>query len=264
MENDKQRPCAVVTGAGSGIGAASATRFARAGFDVVVNFSRNADGAEAVAESCRRLGVSAITAQGDVSRDADCVAIAKAGADAFGRIDVLVNNAGVTRYADASDLDALSMEDFLRIYGVNVAGTYQMIRAAAPHLQRSPAAAIVNVSSDSAISGDGSSLAYAASKGALNTMTLGLARSLAPQIRVNAVCPGFVDTSWALAWQSESSYEAFKKRVAAIAPLKTIPTADDVAETIFWLSTGANCITGQLIVIDSGTHLTVGSPMGPV
>ena len=137
-----------------------------------------------------------------------------------------------------------------------------MIRAAAPHLRQSPQGAIVNVSSHSGINGDGSSLAYAASKGALNTMTIGLARSLAPDIRVNAVCPGFVDTSWALAWQSEDSYRGFRDKVATMAPLKSIPSADDVAEAIVWLAgSKSQRITGQLLVIDSGTHLAVASPL---
>jgi 3-oxoacyl-[acyl-carrier protein] reductase len=255
------RKCALITGAGSGIGAATALRFARAGYDVAINFSRNAEGAEAVAEQCRALGVSAITARGDIASDADCQAMVAATIEAFGRLDVLVNNAGVTRRADASDLAALDAGDFTHVFGVNVTGTYQMIRAAAPFLRDAPGASIVNISSDSGISGDGSSLAYAASKGALNTLTLGLARSLAPQIRVNAICPGFVDTTWALAWQDEAAYEIFKKNLRAIAPLHTIPVADDIANAAFFLAGDANCITGQLLVIDSGSHLTAGSPL---
>jgi 3-oxoacyl-[acyl-carrier protein] reductase len=137
-----------------------------------------------------------------------------------------------------------------------------MIRAAAPHLRKSPQGAIVNVSSHSGINGDGSSLAYAASKGALNTMTIGLARSLAPSIRVNAVCPGFVDTTWALAWQDEDSYRDFRGKVAAMAALKSIPGADDIADSIVWLAgPKSRCVTGQLLVIDGGTHLVVAGPL---
>ena len=199
------RKSVIITGAGSGIGAATAAVFAAAGYDVVVNYSRNKAGADEIVEQCRSLGANAVSVRGDIAEDADCRMIAAAAIEQFGRIDALVNNAGVTRRAPAGDLEASNAEDFDAIFRVNVAGTYQMIRAAAPHLRKAVLGSIVNVSSDSAFSGDGSSLAYAASKGAVNTMTRGLARSLAPAIRVNAVCPGFVDTTWALAWRRWSS-----------------------------------------------------------
>ncbi|MDQ0469240.1 SDR family NAD(P)-dependent oxidoreductase [Labrys wisconsinensis] len=255
------RPVAIVTGSSSGIGAAAARRLARAGFDVAVTYSRNADGARSTAAACKAEGAAAIVVRGDVSVDADCRAIAAAAAAAWGRIDVLVNNAGTTRYAEARDLDALDAADFQHVFGTNVTGAYQMARAAAPHLRAAPDAAIVNVSSHAGFSGAGSSTAYAASKGALNTLTLGLARALAPAIRVNAVCPGFVATDWGLAWQEPAEYEAFQRRAADVAPLRRIPTADGVAECIVWLATAAAFVTGQLLVIDGGTHLTVGSPL---
>ena len=181
--------------------------------------------------------------------------------DEWGRIDLLVNNAGVTRYVDQQDLEGLNKDDFEHIMGVNISGTYQMTRAAAPHLKKSANAAIVNVSSHSGFSGIGSSMAYAASKGALNTMTLSLARSLAPAIRVNGVCPGFVDTDWMSAKLDAQELSAFKEKVAAISPLKRIVTAQDVAEAVCWFATGARSITGQLLVIDGGTHLTTGNPL---
>jgi 3-oxoacyl-[acyl-carrier protein] reductase len=253
----------VVTGAGSGIGAATAMAFARSGYDVVVNYSRNRDGAEVIAAECRALGVDALTAGGDIASDEACRSIADAAAERFGRIDALVNNAGVTRYAPAADLSASNAADFEHIFGVNVTGTYQMIRAAAPYLRKAGLGSIVNVSSDSAFSGSGSSLAYAASKGAVNTLTKGLARSLAPEIRVNAVCPGFVDTTWALSWHSEASYESFKRGLIAMAPLKSIPDADDIAEAILWFSDRARRVTGQCLVIDSGAHLADGDVVAP-
>jgi 3-oxoacyl-[acyl-carrier protein] reductase len=254
----EQRKCALVTGGGSGIGAATAVRFAVAGYDVVINYSRNRDGADATAMRCRELGVAAAIVRGDIADDGDCRSIVEAAAEHFGRMDALVNNAGVTRYAEASDLDASNAVDFTEIFGVNVTGTYQMIRAALPLLRQGRRGSIVNVSSDSAFSGSGSSLAYAASKGAVNTMTVGLARSLAPSLRVNAVCPGFVDTTWALAWKSEPEYAEFKRGLTDMAPLKSIPSADDIADAILWLSDRADCITGQCIVIDSGAHLVEG------
>lgn len=248
----------IITGAGSGIGAATAAVFAAAGYDVVVNYSRNKAGADEIVEQCRSLGANAVSVHGDIAEDADCRAIAAVAVEQFGRIDALVNNAGVTRRAPAGDLEASNAEDFDAIFRVNVAGTYQMIRAAAPHLQKAALGSIVNVSSDSAFSGDGSSLAYAASKGAVNTMTRGLARSLAPAIRVNAVCPGFVDTNWALAWHDEQSYQAFKAGLIAASPLKSMPAAADIAEAIYWLTEKASCITGQCLVIDSGAGLVGG------
>lgn len=253
-----QRKSVIVTGGGSGIGAATAFAFAGAGYDVVVNYSRNRDGAEEVAEGCRTLGVEAIGVSGNIADDAGCVSIVDAAIRRFGRIDALVNNAGVTRYASAQDLDASNASDFQHIFSVNVTGTYQMIRAAAPHLRKAALGSIVNVSSDSAFSGSGSSLAYAASKGALNTMTLGLARSLAPHIRVNAVCPGFVDTTWALTWHSEDSYELFKRKLRSVAPLQSVPDAQDIAEAVLWLADRGRCTTGQCVVIDSGAHLVEG------
>lgn len=252
---------ALVTGAGSGIGAAAAERLAQLGCNVAINYSRSAEGAEAVAERCRAHGVEAITLKGNVGEDADCRAMVEQVIAALGRLDVLVNSAGITRRVPANDLEALTGEDFAAVNAINVAGTFQMVRAAAPHLKASGAGAVVNISSDSGITGDGSSLAYAASKGALNTLTLGLARELAPSVRVNAVCPGFVDTTWALAWQDGDSYAKFRQRVADLAPLKTIPSVDDIADTIEWLIFGARTITGQLILVDGGTHLTAGNPL---
>lgn len=252
---------ALITGGGSGIGAAAAERLAGIGCAIAINYSRNGAGAEAVAERCRALGVKAITLSGNVANDEDCRRMADETVAGLGRLDILVNCAGVTRRVPADDLEALAGEDFSAVTAVNVAGTFQMIRAATPYLKGSGAGTIVNISSDSAITGDGSSLAYAASKGALNTLTLGLARELAPEIRVNAICPGFVDTSWALAWQDADSYARFKQRVADVAPLKIIPNPEDIADMIEWLVVGARCVTGQLLVIDGGTHLTVGNPL---
>ena len=250
---------AIVTGASSGIGAAVARDLAQAGCRVVVNYSTNREGGEAVAEECRASGVDAIAVGGDISSDPDCVTLAGVALENWSRIDVLVNNAGVTRFADASDMDALEAADFEAIFAVNVIGSYQMTRAAVPAL-REVNGAVVNISSDSGLTGTGSSIAYAASKGALNTLTLGLARSLAPHVRVNAVCPGFVDTDWMAPVFTAGGLEAFKQRTAAAAPLRRIPTAEDVAEAVRWFALGARSVTGQLLVLDAGAHLTSEEP----
>ncbi|MGI9483599.1 MAG: SDR family NAD(P)-dependent oxidoreductase [Hyphomicrobiales bacterium] len=254
------RKVAIVTGASSGIGAAIAEDLAKAGCNVVVNYSRNREGGEQVAEACRANGIESIAHQGDISSNDDCFAMAQAALDGWGRIDVLINNAGITKFADANDLDALSAEDFEAIFAVNITGCYQMTRAAAPALKRAKGA-VVNISSHSGFSGIGSSIAYAASKGALNTMTLSLARNLAPDVRVNAVCPGFVDTDWMAPKLGAGELSEFKKKTAGIAPLQRIVTPEEVAEAARWFALGGPSITGQLLVVDGGTHLTVGAPL---
>lgn len=257
----QSRPTAIVSGAASGIGAACATALAAKGFNIVVNYSRSADKAETVAAACRAFRVEAIAVQADIADDAACRRLVDETVTGWGRIDLLVNNAGVTKFADAKDLDALSAEDFERVMGVNVTGTYQLTRAASPYLKQSPVASVVNISSHSGFSGIGSSIAYAASKGALNTMTRSLALALAPEIRVNGVCPGFVDTDWMSKKLDSEDLDAFKIKVAAISPLQRIVPAADVAEAVCWFGIEAQSITGQLLVIDCGTHLTVGNPL---
>jgi 3-oxoacyl-[acyl-carrier protein] reductase len=261
MQDRSDNPVAIVTGAGTGIGAACALALAGRGYSVVVNFNRSHNEAQEVVAHCQEAGTASISVQGDIANDGDCRRVVAETIETWGRIDLLVNNAGVTCYVDQGDLEALNKDDFERIMGVNVSGPYQMTRAAAPYLKASGNAAVVNVSSHSGFSGIGSSMAYAASKGALNTMTLSLARSLAPSVRVNAVCPGFVDTDWMSAKLETQELSAFKAKVAAISPLQRIVTATDVAEAVCWFGIDAPSITGQLLVIDGGTHLTTGNPL---
>ena len=252
---------AIVTGAATGIGAAVARRLAGHGWRVAVGYRESAAAARTVAAECERLGGAALAARADVSDDAGCRALADAALGRWGRIDALVNNAGATKFVAAQDLDGLNAVDFERIFAVNLLGAWQMTRAAAPALAASGRGAVVNVSSHSGISGTGSSLAYAASKGALNTLTLGLARTLAPAVRVNAVCPGYVETDWARRALDDDAFDALKERMREVSPLKRVTQADDVAEVVAWLVEGAAAITGQLLVIDGGTHLTVGEPL---
>jgi 3-oxoacyl-[acyl-carrier protein] reductase len=261
MAETMTRPVAIVSGSARGIGAACARRFAAEGFNLVVNYTRSAEAAEATARACRDAGAAAVVVQGDVADDADCVALVAAAERTWGRLDVLVNNAGVTRFGDPADLATLNADDFARVFAVNVTGAYQLARAAAPLLRAATSGAIVNVSSHSGFSGIGSSIAYAASKGALNTLTLSLARSLAPDVRVNAVCPGFVDTQWLAGRFDDDALAALKRRTAEIAPLRRLVSPAEVAEAVSWFALGGRSITGQLLVIDGGTHLTVGDPL---
>ncbi|HCK76717.1 MAG TPA: oxidoreductase [Gammaproteobacteria bacterium] len=261
IEVDAEGPVAIVTGAGSGIGAACATALAARGCRVVVNYQNSCEGASDIVSQCQAMDTEAVSVQGSVADDKDCRKILDETMNTFGRVDLLINNAGVTRFADQKDLAALNSADFEYIMSVNVTGSYQMIRAAVPDLKKSHCAAVVNVSSHSGMSGIGSSMAYAASKAALNTMTLSLARNLAPSIRVNAVCPGFVDTKWLSGKLSDEALAEFKEKVSAASPLQTIVTPADVADAVCWLGLQARSVTGQLLVIDGGTHLTTASPL---
>ncbi len=261
MTAEPTRPVAIVSGSATGIGAACARRLASHGFNVLINYARSAEAAEKTAARCRESGAKALVVQGDVSEDDACRTLVDEAAQRWGAIDVLVNNAGTTRFADPGDLATLSKDDFDRIFAVNVTGAYQLTRAASGHLKRSTYASIVNVSSHSGFSGMGSSMAYAASKGALNTLTLSLASALAPEIRVNAVCPGYVDTRWMSGKLNDEEMKTFKVRAAEFAPLKHLVSPDEVAEAVCWFALGGRAITGQLLVIDAGTHLTVGSPL---
>lgn len=252
---DDSRKVCIVTGGGTGTGAATALQLARRGWRVVVNFSRSEADANATVDACNAAGGDAFACRGDVAVDADCRALAQAALDRWGRIDALVNSAGITKFSHAAKLESIDADDFQRIYAVNVVGAYQMIRACTPAMQAAGSGAIVNVSSIAGLLGEGSSVPYIASKGALNAMTLSLARALAPAIRVNAVCPGLIETRWHTSRFDAESYARFKERYEGLVPLGKVATADDVADAIVWLIEGARVVTGELLMIDSGKHL---------
>lgn len=247
-----EKKVAVITGSSSGIGAATAHLFACHGYNVVINFSRNAEAAERVAASCREYGVQTLVMKADVSEDAQCRALADAVNQKWGRADALVNNAGTTKFVAAHNLEGLSAQDFHDIYSVNVIGAYQMIRAFVPLMRRTPGAAIVNISSVASVMGVGSSLAYMASKGALNAMTFGLARSLGPEIRVNAIGPGMVETPWLQNGLGQEQFEARRRAYEAATPLASTIQPEDVAEAAYWLCAGARKTTGEFMLVDSG------------
>lgn len=250
----------IVTGSASGLGAATAIRLSRPGARIVINYASSHADAEATAKSCRDAGAEVVVVQGDVSRDDDCKAIVAAAAG-WGHLDVLINNAGTTKHVNHSDLDGLSADDFQRLYAVNTIGPFQMVRAARPLLEaaakaKGRASAVVNVSSVAGLSGIGSSVAYVASKGALNSMTLSLSRALAPLIRVNAVCPGYIDTPWFTKGRGAEAAKQVKEFVTAKVPLKVASTADDVAALVCFLATPQSSnMTGELVRMDAGLHL---------
>ena len=253
---DLRSKVAIVTGSSSGVGAATVRLLASLGCYVVINYNSNSSGAESVALECEEEGVETLIVKANVANDTDCKALATAAIEKWGRIDVLVNNAGTTKFVDHANLDGLDAEDFQHIYGVNVIGSYQMVRAVAEQMKKQEeGGAIVNVASIAAVAGVGSSIAYAASKGAMVTMTLSLARVLGPAIRVNVVCPGFIEGEWLKEGLGEQAYERARESARKGAPLGVTATAETVADAILYFINGPQVVTGESIIVDGGRHL---------
>ncbi|MEE8307989.1 MAG: SDR family oxidoreductase [Gammaproteobacteria bacterium] len=246
---------AIVTGSATGVGAATALMLAERGRNVVINYTRSKVEAEQTAADCRAKGVEALVFQADVSEDESCRAMVQAAVDAWGRVDFLVNNAAKTKFNPYENLDGLDKQDFLDIYAVNVVGPYQMVRAVEPHMRKLGAGAIVNNSSIGGVTGIASSMAYAASKAALNLMTKSLAHVMAPEIRINAVAPGMIQTRWLQAGMGEEAYQAMLEGAKKMLPLRKVATAEEVAEALVWFLEGAAVVTGEVLIVDSGIHI---------
>jgi 3-oxoacyl-[acyl-carrier protein] reductase len=243
----------LITGGSSGVGAAVAMMLARRGEAVLINFSRSRDLADSVVAACRAAGGQAMAVQGDVARDDHCRDLAAAAVARFGRIDGLVNCAATTQFVPMHDLEGVQAEDFLRVYGVNAVGPFQMARALAPH--RVDGGSIVSVSSIAGQTGSGSSFPYVMSKAALNILTVGLARNLAPRLRVNAVLPGMIEGRWMREGLGDEGYERVKAQFSATALLGRISTPEQIASAVVWLLEPDCMITGQQIVVDGGFML---------
>jgi 3-oxoacyl-[acyl-carrier protein] reductase len=249
-----QGKAAIVTGSASGVGRATALRLARKGCAVLINYSRKREAAEQLVEQVKALGVAAIAHRADVANDAECRAMVEAAERSFGRLDVLVNNAGTTRFIRHDDLDAVQEADWDLMLGVNLRGPFQCARAARKALEAHGQGCIVNVSSIAGLRAIGSSIPYCASKAALNNLTMALARVLAPKIRVNGVAPGFIAGEW-LQEGLGASYQSAKQHWESRAPLGKACEPDDVASVILSLIEGYDLVTGQVIPVEGGQML---------
>ena len=252
MEETNERPVALITGGATGVGAAAAEMLAGRGYDLALGFSRSRSAAEVTVDRLTGVGARALALQGDVAEDADCRRLVAETVARFGRLDALVNSAATTRFAPLDDMEAQGAKDFVDVYLVNVVGPWQMARAAAPFLRQSPNGAVVNVSSIAGLNGNGSSAPYIASKGALNTLTLTLARLLAPEVRVNAVLPGLIDTRWLADGLGDDAFARVKSDFASASALQQVCTPADIAGTIVFLLAEARRMTGQLVTVDAG------------
>lgn len=247
---------AIVTGGGTGVGRATALDLARRGCHVLVNYSRSRDEAEQTAADVRELGVRGVAVQGDVADDAACRKIVDSAVREFGRLHILVNNAGTTSFIPHDQLEDVKDSDWEKIMSVNVKGPFQCARAAAAAIRAGDGEGeIINVASVAGIAAMGSSIPYCASKAALINMTISLARVLAPKIRVNAVAPGFIAGRWLQAGLG-AAYDGVMKMYEDKLPLGRVCQPEDVSAAIVSLITGSDTITGQTLTCDSGMLLT--------
>ena len=248
---ESSRPIALVTGGGTGVGRATTLQFARRGYDVVINYSRSRNEALATAADAEAAGARALVVPCDVSDDAAVRLMIAEIASSFGRLDVVVNNAATTNFIDHSDLEALTDAMWDRMLAVNLKGAFFVTRAAATLLADGEGGAVVNISSVAGITGRGSSIAYCATKAGLNTMTKSLARVMAPQVRVNAVCPGPINSRWIR--QSGTDWDL--DEMVADYPIPRASEPDDIADAVIFFAIDSKMTTGQILSIDGGQTL---------
>lgn len=251
---------AIVTGSATGMGAACAVDLAARGWNVAINYTKSKKEADETYDKVKAQGADAIVVQADVGQDAECRKLAAETLNKWGRIDGLINNAGTTKFQQQGDFEGVTPEDFDRIFRINVTGTYMMSRAVWPTMKKqwesnSERGSIVNVSTNATATGNGSSIPYVASKGAVNTLTLMLARLFAPAARVNTICPGFIQTRWLLNGLGETEYEKMKDDMQHRTLLRQAGTPEQMAEAAVFFIASASNVTGQTLMVDAGSHL---------
>ena len=250
-----ERPAALVTGAATGIGRSAAVALAKHGYDVVINYSRSEEAAKLTAQQAQATGAKTLLFRCDVSDDARVRAMLAATEKEFGRLDALINNAGTTVNVEPKNLEGMKVEDWNRVFNVNVLGLFLVTRAAAPLLKKSPNGCIVNTCSIAGLRPSAQPLPYAASKAAVANLTKTLANALGPEIRVNAVAPGWIEGEWMKRTLAEN-YDGLMARRAKYTPLKRCCTEDDVAESMMSLIISNRFVTGEIIVVDGGFSST--------
>ncbi len=255
---DIQGKAAVVTGASRGVGAATARALANGGCSVLINYNNSKEAAEKVCAEAESAGVQAITFRGDVADDSVCRGMMQTAASRFGRLDILINNAGCTHFISHSDLDAVTNQVWSRILDVNLKGPFQCARAAKPFLDAAGNGEIVTVASAAAYNAAGSCIPYSCSKAAVVNMTVSLARVFAPNVRVNAVAPGVIEGDW-LKKGLGQHYEQRLATLANLAVLDKVCTPEDVADAILSIITGPDVVTGQTLLCDGGTAIGKGA-----
>ncbi|WP_010583059.1 SDR family NAD(P)-dependent oxidoreductase [Schlesneria paludicola] len=246
---------AIVTGGGTGVGHATSLLLAKQGYDVVVNYSRSRDDAEQTVAEIQKAGRRGLAVQADVADDAACRRMVSDAITTLGPISVLVNCAGTTQFIPFGELDQVSDETWDRLYKVNVVGAFHCARAVRDSMLKAGGGVIINVSSVAAQLGQGSSIPYCCTKAALDNLTVSLARTLAPTIRVNGVAPGFIAGRWTQAGLGDS-YERIKTAYEQSLPLKRVCTPEDIAEGILSLILGSVLVTGQTLTVDGGMMIS--------
>lgn len=249
------RPVTLVTGAATGIGRSAAVALAKNGYDVVINYSKSEDAAKITARDAEAAGAKTLVHRCDVSDDAGVRAMLVATEKEFGRLDVLINNAGTTVDVEPKNLDEMTVDAWNRVFAVNVLGLFLVTRAAVPLLKKSPNGCIVNTCSIAGLRPSAQPLPYAASKAAVANLTKTLANALGPQIRVNAVAPGWIEGEWMKRTLAEN-YEGLMARRAKYTPLKRCCTEDDVADSMMSLILHNRFVTGEIIIVDGGFSST--------
>ena len=250
-----QNKVALVTGASSGVGAQTAIKLAKQGVNVVINYANSTQGAQHTLDQILADNGQAIICQADISDEQQCKHLVNEAINAFGQLDIVINNAGTTEFVAHSDLDALSDAIWQKTLATNLMGPFYICRAAAPHLAKQGGGEIVMTSSIAGLTAHGSSIAYCASKAGLNSLTKTLAKTLGAQnIRVNAICPGLIDGDWARSgWQE--NWQAVKEYTLSHSAIKRISTPSDIADSIIAVLLGSDNMTGQIITLDSGLTL---------